>query len=126
MLNRCYTESSSSYASYGGRGIEVSDQWKNSFERFYQDMGDPPAKYTLERVDVNGGYGKDNCKWVPMEDQPKNKRNTVHVLLNGNKMIQADAARLLGLHPAILCDWNKGRSAKPADIDLVFLQSLTR
>ena len=124
MLNRCHTISSSSYLNYGGRGITVCDEWRESFEAFYKDMGEPPEQYTLERVDVNRGYEKNNCKWIPISDQVKNKRNTVRVILSGEKMIQADAARRLGIHPSNLCDWHKGRTKMPAHIDLVFIENL--
>lgn len=127
MLNRCHVKSSSSYPNYGGRGIAVCPEWRTDFQQFLADMGEPPTGYTLERIDVETGYSPDNCKWVPMSDQHKNKRNTVHVLLNGEPMIQADAARKLNLHPATLCDWHKGRHKIPAHIDLTFLdQAITQ
>jgi hypothetical protein len=121
MIKRCYTESSNSYKNYGGRGITVCDRWKTSFSNFYEDMGDPPKDYSIERLDVNGNYCPENCKWIPNNDQSKNKRSTIKVLLNGEMMIQADAARKLNKHPATLCDWHRGRSKKPSHIDLVFL-----
>jgi hypothetical protein len=91
-------------------------------------MGEPPEGYSLERVDVNMGYSPDNCKWIPMSEQVKNRRNTVRVLLNGEEMIQAEAARKLGLHPSVLCDWHKGRARIPASVNLIFLdtQSITQ
>jgi predicted nucleic acid-binding Zn ribbon protein len=121
MINRCYTKSSNAYSNYGGRGITVCDRWKNSFTNFYEDMGDPPEGHSIERIDVNGNYCPENCKWIPNKDQHKNKRTTVKVLLNGELMIQADAAKKLNKHPATLCDWHKGRYKKPSHIDLVFL-----
>lgn len=127
MLNRCHTKSSSAYLNYGGRGIQVCDRWRKSFEKFYEDMGEPLDGFTIERIDVNKGYSKENCTWTPLSEQSKNKRNTVRVLLNGEEMIQAEAARRLGLHPSTLCDWHKGRSSKPLNIDLVFIdQAITQ
>lgn len=61
---------------YGGRGITVCEKWLK-FEGFYEDMGDRPEGYSLERVDVNGNYEKDNCTWIPLVDQPKNRRCVV-------------------------------------------------
>ena len=121
MLNRCHTVSSSSYPNYGGRGITVCDEWRDSFEAFYKDMGDPPDNGSLERIDVNNGYSKANCKWILLSEQANNKRNTVHVLLNGRKMIQAEAARRLNLHPSLLCNWRKKRSRMPGHINLTFI-----
>ena len=127
MVNRCHVKSSSSYHNYGGRGITVCTEWRTDFQQFLSDMGEPPNGYTLERIDVEAGYSPKNCKWAPMSDQHKNKRNTVRVMLDGKLMIQADAARKLGLHPATICDWRKGRHKMPAHIDLIFLdQEVTR
>jgi hypothetical protein len=90
-------------------------------------MGEPPDGYTIERIDVNGHYVKENCKWIPFADQARNRRSTVCVLLNGQKMLQVDAARKLGLSSATLCKWHKHKAVKPADIDLVFLsEEVTR
>jgi hypothetical protein len=126
MLNRCHTKSSNSYPNYGGRGILVCDRWRNSFDNFYEDMGKPPEGFTIERIDVNSGYNPENCKWASIEEQHRNKRSNSFVLLNGVKMIQADAARQLGVSPATISDWKKGRTRKPDDLDLVFLQTITQ
>lgn len=126
MLNRCYTRSSSCYQNYGGRGITVCDNWRHSFDTFYIDMGEPPEGWSLERIDVNKGYSKENCKWIPFSLQAQNKRNNVRVLLNGEEMVQAEAARRLGYHPSTLVDWRKGRTRKPSHINLVFIdQTIT-
>lgn len=74
MKRRCDREYQKSYESYGGRGITYSDNWK-SFENFWLDMGNTYGdNLTLERVDVNGDYCKENCEWVAKEDQSLNKR----------------------------------------------------
>jgi len=76
MMTRCYKESSHNWQWSGGRGIKVCESWHN-FENFYTDMGDKPeASLTLERVDVNGDYCKENCKWATMKEQQNNRRNT--------------------------------------------------
>lgn len=65
MKNRCYDEGNSAYHNYGGRGITVSESWLQGFEFFIEDMGPRPSdKHTLERVDVNLGYSKENCIWT--------------------------------------------------------------
>jgi hypothetical protein len=79
MKGRCCNPTDSQYAGYGGRGITVCQQWIDSFERFLDDMGPCPPKWTLERKDVNGGYNPANCIWAPMKDQQNNRRNN-HVL----------------------------------------------
>lgn len=127
MLNRCYTPSSSCYQNYGGRGVTVCDEWRHDFDRFYFDMGEPPEGWSLERVDVNKGYSKENCKWIPFSLQAQNRRDSVRVLLNGEEMVQAEAARRLGRHPSTLIDWRKGRTRKPSHINLIFIdQTITQ
>jgi hypothetical protein len=76
MLERCYNKDNKNYKYYGGRGIIVCDEWKNSFEQFYKDMGPKPGEeYSIERINNNWGYSKSNCKWATNIEQAKNKRN---------------------------------------------------
>lgn len=75
MRYRCERPKTRNYRYYGGRGIRVCDRWQN-FENFKSDMGPrPSAQHTLERVDVNGNYEPDNCKWATYEEQALNKRH---------------------------------------------------
>lgn len=74
MLSRCYTESTTSYPSYGALGVGVSEDWKNSFEAFISDMGPKPEpSYILDRVDPKGDYCKENCRWVDITISSHNK-----------------------------------------------------
>jgi len=75
MRGRCRYKTHKSYKNYGGRGIIICDRWL-SFEKFYADMGECPDGYSIERLDVNGNYEPNNCKWIPLKDQQKNKRNS--------------------------------------------------
>lgn len=79
MINRCHNPNQPHYERYGGRGIYVCDEWRGSFAAFYRDMGDRPTgptgkPYTIERVDNDGPYCKENCKWIPHTLQTRNKR----------------------------------------------------
>ena len=75
ILGRCYNKSYTEYPLYGARGITVCDRWKDSFENFYEDMGDKPSKnHSIERIDVNGNYCPENCKWITNHEQCLNKR----------------------------------------------------
>lgn len=79
MMKRCYNEQNIYYYNYGGRGITVSDRWKDSFENFYKDitqvLGYPKEGDTLDRIDNNRGYHIENLKWSNMTEQNVNRRN---------------------------------------------------
>lgn len=74
MLGRCYNENNEKYPIYGERGISVCDEWRESFETFFEDMGSKPKGLTLERMDVNRNYCKDNCIWDTPNEQAYNQR----------------------------------------------------
>lgn len=74
MKARCLNKKNPVYHLYGGRGIKVCKRWL-VFDNFYKDMGDMPDKKTLDRANNNKGYSKDNCRWITIQEQQKNKRN---------------------------------------------------
>ena len=75
MIQRCTNPNNKKYYLYGGRGINVCDRWLKSFEAFYEDMGYRPSNTTLDRIDSNKGYYKENCKWSNPREQLVNVRN---------------------------------------------------
>lgn len=76
MLDRCYKENSFNYSNYGGRGIKVCNRWLESFENFYEDMGDKPSpEYQLDRINNNGNYEPSNCRWVTPSENAVNRRS---------------------------------------------------
>jgi hypothetical protein len=98
MKQRCSNPNDEHYPNYGGRGIRVCNRWLNSFEAFLEDMGKRPGpEYSIERMDVNGNYGPDNCKWATVEEQCSNKRNNVHYEFNGQKLTLPQISRLVGI-----------------------------
>jgi len=96
MLQRCMNTKSVSYKNYGARGISVCERWQ-SVENFISDMGVPPTGYSLERINNNGNYEPSNCRWATKREQALNRRMTVWVGLNGEKLCLGDAEWKLGL-----------------------------
>ena len=75
MKARCYIPTAGGYAYYGGRGIKVCDRWRDSFEAFLEDMGPRPgSKHGLGRLDPNGDYTPENCRWMTRSEQNRKRR----------------------------------------------------
>ena len=98
MVARCQNPRAQSYHNYGGRGITVCDRWLESFENFYADMGDRPSKqHTLDRIDNDGPYSPENCRWATWEEQANNRRNNVWIEFQGERLSAAQWSRRLGV-----------------------------
>lgn len=101
MKQRCYKEYDKEYHNYGGRGIRVCDEWlgKNGFINFYNWAIENGYKddLTLDRIDVNGNYESDNCRWVDMTTQANNKRNNKLITYDGKTMTLSEWARCLNM-----------------------------
>jgi hypothetical protein len=99
MNTRCYNEKATGYEDYGGRGIQVCERWKNSFENFIADMGPKPTKnHSIDRFpDNDGNYEPTNCRWATDEQQRRNKRNNRWVEYKGEVMLAADFKKLAGV-----------------------------
>lgn len=98
MKARCYAPSNRNQY-YQQDGIQVCDRWRYSFDNFLADMGKIPGdNYSIERVDIFGDYCPDNCKWIPMSEQQKNRRNVPVYSYNGETHCLAEWAKLLDLN----------------------------
>jgi hypothetical protein len=115
VLQRCYNPNNSRYARYGGRGITVCEQWRNSFEQFYKDMGDSPEGTTLDRIDNDGNYEPSNCRWATPQEQSNNTHTNVLIEHDGKTMTIADWARHLGL-PYHWIKYRHSKGYKPPEL----------
>lgn len=82
MIQRCKNPKNKAYKNYGGRGISVSLDWY-CFDNFYKDMGLPEQKMTLERIDNDGNYCKENCIWSDRFVQAANRRYARKIIIEG-------------------------------------------
>ena len=96
MLRRCNDTKHGSYSNYGGRGIKVCEEW-NTFEQFLADMGDRPEDKTLDRIDGDKGYSKENCRWMNMTEQANNRANNHRLTYQGETHTIAEWAVKLGI-----------------------------
>ena len=90
MRSRCYNKNSKDYPDYGGRGIKTSEEWSD-FSSFFKDMGAAPTKkHSIDRINVNGDYSKDNCRWATANQQARNKRTNLIIEYNGERLCLID------------------------------------
>ena len=101
IKRRCYNPNERSFPLYGGRGIKMSNSWKD-FKNFYNDMGDPPKGMSIERKDVNGDYNKKNCKWATLKEQCNNRRSNHKINYNGKILNIKEWENLLGFTKGII------------------------
>lgn len=115
MKGRCYNPNNKKYPIYGGRGIKVCAKWLNSFEAFFEDMGEPPEDLTLDRIDVNGDYSPENCRWATLVEQANNRRDNVCYTYQGRTLTVAEWAREVGkagstIHSRLRRGWSFEKS----------------
>lgn len=97
MKARCYAPSQTR-GYYQKDGIKVCERWRNSFDNFINDMGRMPDEtYSIERLDIKGDYCLENCTWIPMSDQPKNRRTSIMVTYKGQTKCLKDWCRQFGI-----------------------------
>lgn len=95
---RCYDPENENYKYYGARGITVCDRWKDSFENFYADMGPKPGiGYSIDRENVNGNYEPNNCRWVTIDTQNRNKRTNVFYDFQGERLTLPEISKRTGI-----------------------------
>ena len=119
MKQRCSNPKNPKYEMYGGRGIEVCDRWKNSFENFLDDMGNRPSKdHSIDRIDVNGNYEPSNCRWANSKIQASNKRSNVFFEVDGISLTAAQLSEIYGVprrtirYRIVELGWSAERASK--------------
>lgn len=97
MMDRCeWGGNARAYEAYGKRGIRVCKEW-HSFERFFASMGNPPEGTSLDRIDNNGPYSPENCRWATRLEQALNTSRTRRVVLDGVERKVYDLCKQFGL-----------------------------
>ncbi len=99
MKRRCYNPSDKDYHNYGGRGIRICDEWRNDYSSFKEWALSHGYKdnLTIERIDVNGDYCPENCKWIPHGEQSLNTRANFHVIYHGKDYVFAQLCKEKGI-----------------------------
>lgn len=98
MIQRVDNPTLDRWSSYGGRGIRVCDRWRESFEAFLVDMGPRPnPKHSVDRINVDGDYEPENCRWASPTVQARNTRRNHYVIVHGSRMCITEAAERLGI-----------------------------
>ena len=95
MISRCELPTNHAYADYGGRGIYVCARW-HDFLLFLEDMGVPPNGHTLDRIDNDGPYSPDNCRWATRQQQARNRRSSAILEFNGTSKTLVEWGEVTG------------------------------
>src|SRR5215217_5661984 len=103
LLTRCTNPKYPGYVKYGARGITVCERWR-SFENFLADVGERPPGTTLDRIDNDGPYAPENCRWASLREQSLNKRSNRRVTLEGVTLTVLEWCERLGRKRATVYD----------------------
>lgn len=130
MKQRCFNERHKQIPNYGGRGVKVTDEWVQSFQQFFADMGPKPAGMTLDRIDNNGPYCQQNCRWATLKTQNNNKRTCVYIEFRGRSQTLTQWANEIGVHYTTLkfrikSGWGLARSLETPRDDRFAARSKT-
>lgn len=104
MHGRCFCITSPDYKNYGGRGITVCEEWKNDFKAFYDwAMANGYEEHlTIDRIDVNGNYEPNNCRWSTQKEQQRNRRNNKLITYNNETKCLFEWAEFYNISPKLL------------------------
>lgn len=117
IKDRCYNKNCKDYFKYGGRGIRVCNEWLDNFQEFYDwcILNGYSDNLSIDRIDVNGNYEPNNCRWVTMKMQCRNRRNNLILEYKGERKSLAEWCEELNLdyhlvHNRLYNDWTVERA----------------
>lgn len=107
MISRCYKKNNNRYERYGGRGISVCDEWLNNKESFFEWAFNNgySEKLTIDRINVDGNYCPENCRWSTMKQQQNNRSNNIYISLNGETHTISEWSIITGIKRCTI--WNR-------------------
>jgi len=105
MKDRCFNPNHKRYLDWGGRGITVCDRWKNSFKNFLADMGMKPSpKHSIDRIDNDGDYCPENCRWATRVEQENNKSTNRLITIACVTLTMAQWTKEMGFAKSVIQD----------------------
>lgn len=121
MKDRCYNPNIEHYDCYGGRGITICEEWKNNFQAFYDwSMANGYRDdLSIDRINVNGNYEPSNCRWATKVEQMRNRRDTVFVFNNGEKIPISAVSEQYGIYKTYI--WRKVKAGYTELSDILSL-----
>ena len=123
MKNRCLNPKNTAWKDYGGRGITICERWLikkpigQGFRNFLADMGERPAGFSIERIDNDGPYSPENCRWATRADQYANRRSNVWLTYGGETMTMKQWAAHLDIPYTTLCNRYRKKWTTEAILD---------
>ncbi len=102
MRYRCLNVKNRQYKNYGGRGITICERWMESFQNFLSDMGRRPKGMTLDRINNDGPYSPENCRWADWKTQANNRRGNKMITFRGVSLTAPQWSKKIGVHKTTL------------------------
>lgn len=120
MTARCTNPNNPMYYRYGGRGITVCEEWKNNFKNFLSDMGNKPSsKHSIDRINNDGDYNKNNCRWATTKEQANNTSRSTKEEIDGLILSRTDTIKHIGIGHATFYYYLK-KGYNPQEIKTIF------
>ena len=112
MKDRCENPKNKSYKNYGARGITICDEWVSDKKAFFEwayahgyDDKAPRGKTTLDRIDVNGNYSPQNCRFISVKEQNNNRNSNIYITYKGERHTLSEWGNIKGISPGTI--WNR-------------------